>query len=188
MGKVIVYGYTQNFAVNMKIQIYVNGNMVGEVSKGDKCEFDISENTNIEFKCSFRKSSIMAYKDQTNEIQLSFNRLTGSIEPKLVNGNTAQVAQNNNLNSTNTVKQPEQPQPVVYNNLPNGKKPVNKIAYCLLAFFLGGLGVHKFYAGKVGLGIVYLIFCWTTIPGIIAFIEFIIALTKTADQNGNIIL
>ncbi len=67
-------------------------------------------------------------------------------------------------------------------------KPVNKIAYCLLAFFLGGLGAHKFYAGKTGLGILYLLFCWTFIPGFIALIEFIIGLTKPADDNGNIIL
>ena len=65
-------------------------------------------------------------------------------------------------------------------------KPVNKIVYCLLAFFLGGIGIHKFYAGKIGMGIVYLLFCWTFIPGFIAFIEFIIGLCKKADANGNI--
>nr|WP_276772533.1 NINE protein [Anaerococcus hydrogenalis] len=62
------------------------------------------------------------------------------------------------------------------------------MAYVLLAFFLGGIGAHKFYAGKTGAGIVYLIFCWTFIPGIIAFIEFIIGLTKPADEFGNIYL
>lgn len=67
-----------------------------------------------------------------------------------------------------------------------GKVLVNKLVYALLAFFLGGLGAHKFYAGKIGLGILYLVFFWTFIPGIIAFIEFIIALTKTADADGNI--
>ena len=30
----------------------------------------------------------------------------------------------------------------------NNTKAVNKIVYCVLAFFLGGIGVHKFYAGK----------------------------------------
>ena len=59
---------------------------------------------------------------------------------------------------------------------PNGK---SRIAAALLAFFLGGLGVHKFYLGKVGIGIVYLLFCWTFIPSIIAFVEFIIFLTMT---------
>lgn len=65
-------------------------------------------------------------------------------------------------------------------------KFVNKIAYALLAIFLGGLGVHKFYAGKTGSGILYLIFCWTIIPALIGFIEGIVALTKPADANGNI--
>lgn len=76
----------------------------------------------------------------------------------------------------------------VTNNYYNQGRPVNKLAYVLLAFFLGGIGAHKFYAGKTGAGIVYLIFCWTFIPGIIAFIEFIIGLTKPADEFGNIYL
>ena len=66
------------------------------------------------------------------------------------------------------------------------KKKVNKLAYVLLAFFLGGIGGHKFYSGKIGTGIVYLIFSWTFIPSMIAFVEFIIALTKPSDENGEI--
>jgi TM2 domain-containing membrane protein YozV len=41
----------------------------------------------------------------------------------------------------------------------------------LLALFLGGLGIHKFYLGNTGMGILYLVFCWTYIPSIVAFIE-----------------
>ena len=59
---------------------------------------------------------------------------------------------------------------------PNGK---NRVAAALLALILGGFGVHKFYLGQVGLGIVYLLFCWTFIPAVVAFIEFIILLTMT---------
>lgn len=70
--------------------------------------------------------------------------------------------------------------------LPPKEKGVNQLAYCLFAFLLGGFGVHKFYAGKVGLGIVYLLFCWTFIPAIIALVEGIIAVTKKADAEGNI--
>ncbi len=67
-------------------------------------------------------------------------------------------------------------------------QPVNKVAYALFALLLGGLGAHKFYAGKIGLGFLYLFFCWTCIPGIIALIEGIVALTKQADENGNILV
>lgn len=55
----------------------------------------------------------------------------------------------------------------------------SRVAAILLAFFLGGLGVHKFYLGRVGQGILYLLFCWTFIPAVIAFIEFIIYLTMS---------
>lgn len=55
----------------------------------------------------------------------------------------------------------------------------NKIVAGLLAIFLGGFGIHKFYLGRVGLGILYLIFFWTIIPAIIGFIEGILYLTMT---------
>lgn len=70
----------------------------------------------------------------------------------------------------------------------NNTKAVNKVVYCLLAFFLGGIGIHKFYAGKIGSGILYIMFCWTFVPAVIAFIEFLIALCKKADTNGNILV
>lgn len=69
---------------------------------------------------------------------------------------------------------------------PDGRKLVSKVAYVLLAFFLGGLGIHNFYAGKVGLGILFLVFCWTFIPSIAAFVQAIIALCKTSDAYGRI--
>lgn len=53
----------------------------------------------------------------------------------------------------------------------NGKKVVNKVAYCLLALFLGGFGAHKFYSGKTGMGILYIVFCWTAIPSFVAWVE-----------------
>jgi TM2 domain-containing membrane protein YozV len=57
----------------------------------------------------------------------------------------------------------------------------SKIVAALLAFFLGGLGIHKFYLGEGVAGVIYLLFCWTFIPGIIAFFEFI-GLLLTSDQ------
>ena len=64
---------------------------------------------------------------------------------------------------------------------PNGK---SKLAAALFAFFLGGFGIHKFYLGKTGWGILYLLFCWTMIPSIVAFVEAILFLVMT-DENFN---
>lgn len=46
--------------------------------------------------------------------------------------------------------------------------------------------IHDFYAGKIGLGILYLLFFWTFIPAFAAFIQAIIALCKTSDAYGRI--
>ena len=49
----------------------------------------------------------------------------------------------------------------------------------VLALLLGGVGGHKFYLGQAGMGVVYILFCWTMIPSIIAFIEGISLLTMS---------
>lgn len=41
----------------------------------------------------------------------------------------------------------------------------------LLALFLGGLGAHHFYMRRSGLGIMYLLFCWTGVTTIIGRVE-----------------
>ena len=49
----------------------------------------------------------------------------------------------------------------------------NRTAALLICFFGGGFGIHKFYLGRNVQGILYLLFSWTFIPGIIAFFEFL---------------
>ena len=41
----------------------------------------------------------------------------------------------------------------------------------LLALFVGGFGIHKFWLSEIVFGVLYLLFCWTFIPSIIALIE-----------------
>lgn len=53
----------------------------------------------------------------------------------------------------------------------------SKVAAGLFGIFLGGFGVHKFYLGNIGLGIVYILFSWSFIPSIIGIIEGIVYLT-----------
>ena len=90
-----------------------------------------------------------------------------------------------NINLTNSQDISAPAQTVV---APINGKAVNKTVYCLLAFFLGGIGIHKFYAGRTGSGILCLLFCWTGIPSIIALVDFIVGLTKRADVNGIILV
>jgi TM2 domain-containing membrane protein YozV/ribosomal protein L40E len=58
----------------------------------------------------------------------------------------------------------------------------------LLAIFLGAIGVHRFYVGKIGTGILMILTCWTGISEIWAIIDIIfIATSKFKDKRGNII-
>ena len=47
----------------------------------------------------------------------------------------------------------------------------DEVVGVLLAIFLGSFGAHHFYLKRTGLGILYLCFFWTGIPGFIGFIE-----------------
>ncbi|KQN26006.1 hypothetical protein ASE86_07495 [Sphingomonas sp. Leaf33] len=53
----------------------------------------------------------------------------------------------------------------------------NKIVAALLAFFLGTLGIHRFYLGRTGSGVVMLILTCTLVgllvTGLWAFVDFI---------------
>ena len=62
---------------------------------------------------------------------------------------------------------------------------VSKGLYIALCLFLGGLGVHKFYAGKWLAGILYALFCWTGLSVVCAVIDLIIAVFKSTDEQGN---
>ena len=59
----------------------------------------------------------------------------------------------------------------------------SKVAAGILALLLGGLGVHKFYLGRVGAGIVHIILSITIIGipvnWVICLIEAIIYFTKS---------
>lgn len=62
---------------------------------------------------------------------------------------------------------------------PSGR---SRVAAAVFAILLGGIGIHKFYLGRVGQGILYILFCWTFIPALIGLIEGIIYLTMTNDE------
>lgn len=69
-----------------------------------------------------------------------------------------------------------QPQPPVESK--------NKIVALLLCFFLGALGIHRFYVGKIGTGVIWLL--TAGLFGFGALIDFIMILVGAfKDSNGN---
>ena len=62
-----------------------------------------------------------------------------------------------------------------------GRRIKGKTVAAVLAIFLGGLGVHRFYLGQWR-GLWYLLFCWTGIPGLVALIEGIVFLCSNGDK------
>jgi TM2 domain-containing membrane protein YozV len=63
-----------------------------------------------------------------------------------------------------------------------GNSSKDRTSAGIIALFLGGLGGHHFYLGNTKKGIVYLLFFWTFIPAIAAFIEGILYLTKSDEE------
>ena len=64
--------------------------------------------------------------------------------------------------------------------------PKSRMAVTLLAWFLGGFGVHRFYLGKIGTGILMIITFGGL--GIWALIDFIFAVTgNMRDKDGKLI-
>jgi len=58
----------------------------------------------------------------------------------------------------------------------------SKVSAGLFALLLGGIGIHKFYLGRPVQGILYILFCWTFIPAIVALVEGIVYLSMSDEQ------
>lgn len=81
-----------------------------------------------------------------------------------------QIVINNANNNTNTNTNYN------YNRAGGYGRPKNKWVVLLLCLFLGFLGAHKFYEGKVGMGILYLF--TLGLFGIGLIVDLIVILTK----------
>lgn len=68
-----------------------------------------------------------------------------------------------------------------------GTSPKSGVATILLCFFLGPLGAHRFYVGKMGTGILHLITAGCL--GIWTLIDFVMIVTgKFTDGEGRAIV
>lgn len=59
----------------------------------------------------------------------------------------------------------------------------SKTMAIVLALFLGSFGAHKFYLGKTGLGLLYLMTCWTMIPAILSLLECV-SMSNTIERTN----
>lgn len=56
------------------------------------------------------------------------------------------------------------------------KETRSRLMAAFLAIVFGGAGIHKFYLGKAGWALIYILFSWTFIPMFFGFIEGLIYL------------
>jgi TM2 domain-containing membrane protein YozV len=61
----------------------------------------------------------------------------------------------------------------------------NKNLAAIFALFMGMFGVHRFYLGQVGLGIVYVLFIWTFIPFFLGIIDALVFFGMSREDFDN---
>jgi len=78
------------------------------------------------------------------------------------------------------------PKPAVETKMEEEISPKSRLAVTLLALFLGGLGIHRFYLGKIVTGILMLITAGGL--GIWTLVDFIMAVAGAMkDKEGKLI-
>ncbi|WP_224269617.1 TM2 domain-containing protein [Haloprofundus salinisoli] len=57
-----------------------------------------------------------------------------------------------------------------------------RLVAALLAILLGSFGAHRFYLGRTKTGLLYLLFFWTGIPGLVGIVEGALYLSKSREE------
>ncbi len=120
---------------------------MSETKKCIDCGEEISVNAEICPKCGVR---------QMQPTESKFCKDCGAKIPK-----KAEICPKCGVRQMNSVS----------STLANIKTDKNKTVAGVLALLLGDIGIHKFYLGQTGKGILYILFCWTFIPALLALIE-----------------
>jgi TM2 domain-containing membrane protein YozV len=84
---------------------------------------------------------------------------------------------------------PAPPPPLPFADLLRSKtvSPKSRLVATLLGFFLGGLGVDRFYLGNIGLGVAKLLLGWLTL-GIWPLIDWIIIIAGQAHDGDGLLV
>lgn len=163
------------------ISIGTDDGSIKEVRREDCSNFEPSVGDIVEIFNT--ETKIIVTKKEPEKEEKKENTTTGQSISGIPGGININLS-----NSQNIQPQVEQyGQPAYY--VPESQlHVVNKVTYVVFAILLGNIGVHKFYAGYTGQGILYVLFCWTGIPWVIAVVEGIVAAFKPADTNGRIVV
>lgn len=153
------------------------------------CGEQLNEEVNFCFKCGFKTGDGQGYCDKCGVKASGATCVNcGNIienykeEEKENNYNEQGYNSNNNESYSNN-----------YNNQTNNnyvtKRPKSKIAAGILGILVGGLGIHRFYLGYVGIGILQIVVTVITCGAgsLWGFIEGILILcgsTITTDADG----
>lgn len=84
---------------------------------------------------------------------------------------------------------PALPPPLPYADLLRSKtvSPKSRTVAMILGFFLGGLGVDRFYLGNIGMGVAKLLLGWLTL-GIWPLVDWIIILAGQAHDGDGLLV
>ena len=83
-GKVVIHGFNQKFLLGGTVKIFVNGNHYGDIKKGEKLEMNVSQNSTVTAQCGYAKCSYEAKLGRIQELQLVYERQSGSIQFQIV--------------------------------------------------------------------------------------------------------
>ena len=75
---------------------------------------------------------------------------------------------------------------VTINNNASGVSPKSRLVAFLLCTFLGGLGIHRFYVGKAGTGVLWLLTLGCL--GIGSFVDWIMILCGSFKDNNGLVV
>ena len=156
------------------------------------CGEKLNEGVNFCFKCGFKAGDGNVYCDKCGvkvngttcyNCGNNFEDYTDDINQNEDNGfnnNNNQVYNNHNYNNNPNYNQN-------YNNVV--RRPKSRIAAGILGILVGGLGIHRFYLGYIGIGIIQIVVTILTCGAgsLWGFIEGILILcgtTITTDADG----
>ena len=163
-GRTTLYGQKRIMGTDVRYIKSFGGGKRGRPSKKEKT-YDFEDFDNSD--------DVMDFDDYLGQrVKASSNPSASSRSDPLKSESEDKIKERDKVSEVKKINKQE-------NELKQNK---NKTTAALFALFLGGVGVHKFYLGNTGIGVLYLLFSWTLIPAIIGIIEGIILFSMSEEK------